>query len=38
METVLSDEEEMEDVMFLFSDVEESGNKGKGNATEVVVL
>jgi hypothetical protein len=38
MESALSDEEEMEDVMFLFSDEEELTDKGKGKATEVVVL
>ena len=38
METAMSDEEEMEDIMFLFSDTEESADKGNGKATEVVVL
>jgi hypothetical protein len=38
METDMSDEEEMEDIMFLFSDTEDSADKGKGKATEVVVL
>lgn len=38
METAMSDEEEMEDIMFLFSDTEELVNNGKGKATEVDVL
>lgn len=33
----MSDEEEMEDIMFLFSDTEELTDKAKGKATEVVV-
>jgi hypothetical protein len=36
METALSDEEEMEDLMFLFSDTEEE--TGNGKKTEVVDL
>ena len=36
IETSLSDEEEMEDVMFLFSD-EDSADTGKGKASEVVL-
>jgi ubiquitin-conjugating enzyme E2 Q len=38
METAMSDEEEMEDLIFLFSDGEEPPGKGKGKETEVVVL
>jgi ubiquitin-conjugating enzyme E2 Q len=38
METAVSDEEEMEDLMFLFSEAEESPDKGKGKGTEVVFL
>ena len=38
METAMSDEEEMEDLIFLFSDGEEPPSKGKGKETEVVVL
>ena len=34
----ISDEEEMDDLMFLFSDTEESPGKKKGEETEVVVL
>lgn len=34
---MMSDEEEMEDIMFLFSDTEEPTDKGKGKTTEVVV-
>jgi hypothetical protein len=34
---IMSDEEDMEDIMFLFSDTEESDDKGGGKVTEVVV-
>ena len=40
MKTAMSDEEEMEDIMFLFSDTEESAEKGtvNGTAKGVIVL
>lgn len=38
MNTAVSDDEEMDDIMFLLTDTEESVDMGKGKATGVVVL
>ena len=38
METAMSEVEELEDIMFLFSDTDESGHNGKGKAPDVVML